>query len=141
MTRVDFYILSGQDPQIRRITACRLIEKAYRQGRGVFVQTDSDAETRLFDDLLWTFRQGSFVPHETADKAGQEDLVILGHEPPPEFMKDVLVNLSQEVPQDAGRFARIAELIDQDDRVRQTGRIRYKVYQEAGHDIQTHHLE
>ena len=29
---VDFYILPTHDPKDRRVTACKLIEKAYRQG-------------------------------------------------------------------------------------------------------------
>lgn len=141
MARVDFYILSGQDPQARRLTACRLVEKACRQGRSVYLQTASEEDTALFDNLLWTFRQGSFVPHETAARGGQEDPVLVGHEPPPEFMADVLVNVTPDMPHEFDRFSRIAELIDQDEAVRQAGRQRYKRYQEAGHELLTHHLE
>ena len=141
MPRIDFYVLPIADPHARRITACKLIEKAYRQGRTVYLQTDSEEDTRMFDDLLWTFRQGSFVPHERVDATSPDAPVLLGHQSPPESIADVLVNMSANVPLGFERFTRIAELIDQNDATRLDGRQRYKQYQDAGYEIETHHLE
>jgi DNA polymerase-3 subunit chi len=141
MTRIDFYLLGSGDPRSRLVTACRLIEKAFRQGHKVYLHTASEEETRILDDLLWTFRQGSFVPHELHPGASAEAPVIIGHGSAPETMADVLVNLSPEVPAGFDRFARLAELIDQDEAVKRAGRRRYKIYQEQGHEIQTHHLD
>jgi DNA polymerase-3 subunit chi len=141
MTRVDFYLLGSGDPRSRRVTACRLIEKAFRQGHKVYLHTSSEEETRILDDLLWTFRQGSFVPHEPHPGASAETPVLIGHDAVPETMTDVLVNLSPEVPAGFDRFERLAELIDQDEAVKQAGRRRYKIYQAQGHEIQTHHLD
>ena len=141
MTRIDFYILPGRDPHTRRVTACKLIEKAYRQGHQVFLQTGSAEETRLFDDLLWTFRQGSFVPHELVGATPGEAPVMIGHDPPSDGPCDVLVNMSLALPEGFTAFERVAELVDQEEAVRLAGRQRYKHYQAAGHPIQTHHLD
>lgn len=140
MTRIDFYLLATADPQNRRITACKLIEKAYRQGHRVYLQTGSEEETRTMDDLLWTFRQGSFVAHEIHPGASDEVPVLIGHGAAPEAMADVLVNLALEVPVGFERFGRVAEFIDEDDAVKRAGRRRYRAYQELGHAIQTHNL-
>lgn len=141
MTRVDFYLLASADAHQRRVMACRLIEKAFRQGHTVYLRTGSAEETRLLDDLLWTFRQGSFVPHEPHPGASPEAPVVLGHGPAPESMADVLVNLAAEAPEDYPRFARLAEIIDQDEAVKLAGRKRYKLYKDAGHAPETHKLE
>lgn len=141
MTRIDFYLLASSDPETRRVTACKLIEKAYRQGHRIYLQTDSEEETRMMDDLLWTFRQGSFVPHELHPDASSEAPVLVGHGAAPEGMADVLVNLGSEVPSGFVRFERIAELVDQDAGVKQAGRIRYKRYKEAGCALETHTLD
>ncbi len=143
MTRIDFYILPGRDPHTRRVTACKLIEKAYRQGHQVFLQTGSAEETRLFDDLLWTFRQGSFVPHEIcADPdAPIEAPVLIGHGLAPAAVRDVLLNLGSEIPEDYARFERLAEFIDEDEAVKRAGRVRYKAYKEAGYAPETHKLD
>ena len=141
MTRIDFYVLPSHDPHVRRVTACKLVEKAYRQGHTVYLKTDNEAESRIFDDLLWTFRQGSFVPHELAGLPESEAPVIIGHLPPPEGMRDVMVNLGQDVPEGYAAFERLAELVDQDESTRSAGRRRYRQYQLDGHAVQTHQLD
>lgn len=143
MPRIDFYLLPGANPQQRRATACKLIEKAYRQGHQVYLRTDSPDDTRMLDDLLWTFRQGSFVAHEVAGdpNAPVAAPVILGHGPAPLAMTDVLVNLATDVPEDYARFERVAEFIDEDAAVKQAGRVRYKAYKDAGHVPETHKLD
>ena len=100
MTRVDFYILPGGDPHDRRVLACKLTEKAWRQGMKVHIHTRSDAEAEILDKLLWTFRQGSFIPHQktTASAAEREDInVLIGGEAPAGF-RDLVINLSLELP-------------------------------------------
>ena len=141
MTRIDFYVLPGHDPHMRRVMACRLIEKAFRQGHRIFVRTGSESDTRMFDDLLWTFRQGSFVPHELADESDRMAPVVIGHGNPPGDMHDVLVNVGLELVPGFESFERVAELVDQDDVVRQAGRLRYKSYQSGGFPLQTHQLD
>jgi DNA polymerase-3 subunit chi len=141
MTRIDFYILPGSDPHARRLTACRLVEKAYRQGHRLYLRTDSEEETRLFDDLLWTFRQGSFVPHELAETADRETPVVISHISPPPELCDVLVNLGSEVAEGFGGFERVAEIVDQQESIKRTGRLKYKYYQSEGYEIQTHQLD
>jgi DNA polymerase-3 subunit chi len=144
MTRIDFYVLPTSDAQNRRLLACRLAEKAYRQGMKIYLHTASEEEDRIMDDLLWTFRQGSFVPHEreTVPEAQRQDVaVVIGHTAPPDDIRDLFINLSQETPRSFERFERMAELVDQDESLRQQGRRRYRIYQEQGHPLATHRLD
>ena len=64
MLKVDFYILGndGEDEPLR--IACRLAEKAWRQGNRVRVQAENSEAVRRLDKLMWTFKQESFVAHE-----------------------------------------------------------------------------
>lgn len=71
MTRVDFYVLSDGGDQYRAVFACRLAEKALGHGMGIYIHTDGAAETGRIDQLLWTFRDGSFLPHLTVEEAAQ----------------------------------------------------------------------
>jgi DNA polymerase-3 subunit chi len=141
MTRIDFYLLATADAPSRQATACKLVEKAYRQGHRVYLHSGSEAETARLDDLLWTFRQGSFVPHELHPGAEPEAPVVIGHGEPPEGMADVLVNLAPEVPEGFERFARVAEFIDEDEAVKAAGRVRFRRYREAGFPPETHKLD
>ncbi|MDO9168371.1 MAG: DNA polymerase III subunit chi [Methylobacter sp.] len=63
MAEVSFYILPTESLKDRYLFACKLIEKAYRSGSFCYVLTDSAEQSQIIDDLLWTFRAGSFIPH------------------------------------------------------------------------------
>jgi len=64
VAEVSFYILPTESLDDRYLFACKLIEKAYRSGSFCYVLTDSAEQSRIIDDLLWTFRAGSFIPHQ-----------------------------------------------------------------------------
>mgnify|MGYP002790281654 CR=1 FL=1 len=52
----------------------------------------------------------------------------------------VLVNLSTELPREPGRFERIIEVIDGEERRRQQGRERFRAYRDLGIEPETHSL-
>lgn len=144
MTRVDFYVLPGADPHERRVYACKIAEKAWRQGMKIHLRTGTEAEAEIMDKLLWTFRQGSFIPHERSDAppAARADIaVLIGPAPAPEDFADLLVNLAQDIPPESPRYARLAEIVDQDETVRAEGRKRYMAYKREGMELETHKLE
>jgi DNA polymerase III subunit chi len=139
-TRVDFYVLQSEDAATRRVSACRVIEKIYRQGHSLFVRLDTEEESQRFDDLLWTFRQGSFVPHESQASPEVDAPVILGFGSEVPGGQDVLLNFGEDLPLGHERYGRIVEVIDQDPSVRGAGRLRYRQYQTAGMELQTHQI-
>ncbi len=144
MTRVDFYLLNTREPQARRVFACKLAEKAWRLGLKVYVQTGSASESRIMDDLLWTFRHGSFVPHALAEGTAEELAdapVAIGHDVPPEGFSDLLVNLGAQTLPQLNRFSRLAEVVDQDENLRQQGRLRFRQYRDQGLELETHHID
>ena len=64
MTQVDFYILPETTSDARWLFACRLVDKVQRMGMRVLVAMESEADARAFDELLWTFKPESFMPHQ-----------------------------------------------------------------------------
>src|SRR3569832_2056639 len=72
MTRVDFYILPDASTDGRERLACRLADKAYRLGHEVYIHARDRQHAARLDELLWTFRAGSFVPHQRVDE-GEEN--------------------------------------------------------------------
>jgi DNA polymerase-3 subunit chi len=142
MTQVDFYLLPGDSLQERCHFACRLADKAYRLGHRVFIHTESAQQTQQLDDLLWTFQQNSFVPHSSCERAGDEaPPVLLAHDVEPDAGSEVLINLAAEVPLFFSRFERVAELVNDDDQIRQQGRRRYGFYKERGYPMRTHRIK
>jgi DNA polymerase-3 subunit chi len=140
--RVDFYVLAGNDSRARLKFACRIAEKAYLAGQHVFVWLDDSADLQGFDDLLWTFADRSFVPHELFGdvRQWQDTPVLLGCESQPQQSFDVLLNLGSEVPAAAAHAGRIAEIVDAEEPRRRAGRQRFRHYRELGLAPETHNI-
>lgn len=142
MTRVDFYVLPNADPAQRSLLACRLAEKAYSQGLKVYIHTASEAESQQLDELLWTFRAGSFLPHAIHTTSETEPpAILLGHAHEPSSHIDVLINLGAEIPPFFSRFERVAELVDQRPELLAQSRERFRFYRERGYDLNSHQLK
>ena len=141
--RVDFYILKSAAPAQRWGFVCRLTEKAYLRDLRVVIVNDSAADARALDDMLWTFNERCFIPHQicldeqTPDPATKVYLTTLPAAAP---AADLLVNLTDHLPEQWERFARIAEIIDADEERRRLGRERFKSYRDLKVTLETHQL-
>lgn len=143
MTRVDFYILEDDTPRGRQRFVCRLAEKAFSQGGHIYIHTQDAEQTAMMDQLLWTFRAGSFLPHEVLLEgvtADDDRAIHLGHGGEPASHDDILINLAPEVPLFFSRFQRVAEVINGDEEERASGRDRFRFYRERGYPLNTHNI-
>ncbi len=141
MARVDFYVLSQSSEQARQHFACKLAEKAYRLDNSVHILVGSRADVERLDELLWTFRDGSFVPHHViGSPASLESPISIGCDADDIAPRDLLINLCDEVPTAVDSFPRVAELVTSDQDCKQRSRKRYASYRDQGHDINTHKL-
>ena len=141
MTRVDFYILAERSRENRYSLACRLADKAYQKGHRVLIHTPSEEEARHLDRLLWTFRQGSFVPHGLTNKADPAlTPVLISNGEDAKAEHDVLINLHPEVPDFFSRFERLIEPIDQETDTRDAGRKRFRFYRDRGYPLESHEI-
>ncbi len=145
MPRIDFYIISDDtNPEPCLRLACRLTEKIWHMGHRIYLLTDTPETTERLDRLMWTFRQNSFLPHETQGNEEPNELppILIGHEPePPGTYTEVLINLTSRVPDFYPRFDRIAEIIDQnDENSRVSGRERFRHYRQQGDELESHNV-
>ena len=142
--QVDFYVRAETSPDAFENFACRLIETVWQRGHHVLVVTPSDAAARRLDDLLWTFREESFLPHR---RIGASDPAVAEAVSEPVIVTtpgmwqgeiDVLVNLTPSVPEEAARAARITEIVPAGGAGRDAGRARYRDYRSRGFELKTH---
>lgn len=142
MTQVDFYILDDTAADARQRFACRLAEKAWQQGHRVYIHTGDPELSTHMDELLWSFRQGSFVPHGLDDDATADDAPIhIGHGGEPRHHDEVLINLDREIPLFFSRFRRVAEVVDGDEENRRGGRERFRFYRDRGYALESHSIK
>ena len=136
MTRVSFYALSTNSEESRRLFACRLAEKAFSMGHQIFIQVESIAQAKEVDDLLWSFRPNSFVPHSSDPE--QKVAVQIGVEA--NQHDDILINLTNSPNIQHENFKHINEILTSDEESLKQGRNSYRFYQTAGYKPETHKI-
>ncbi|MBV2133825.1 DNA polymerase III subunit chi [Pseudomonas sp. MAP12] len=139
MKRIDFYILPDSDAATRLTYACRLAAKAWREGHRIYLHCQDQAQAEALDARLWSFSAASFVPHQLAD-AGNDAPLLLAWGPDAGGEQSLLINLASSVPAFFERFARIAEVVNQDPQTRDALRTSYRFYRERGYAPQHLHL-
>jgi DNA polymerase-3 subunit chi len=133
MPQIDFFVLSDTAPDAHFRYACKLAELEVDAGRRVFIRATSDDEIRRLDDLLWTFGDRSFLPHEIvgANTPSHDRVRILIGAAPPVAFRDVLINLGETAPDLTG-VERLIEIVATDPERKRMARERFKVYRDQG---------
>ncbi len=139
MPEVSFYILTSTSELSRYQYVCKLVEKIYRSGSQVLIITDSNALSRRLDDLLWTFRPGSFIPHQhcSGPVFDSDTPVLITEKPSPVSNIVNFLNLSETIPDDLAGVERVLEVLYDDATNKQAGRQKYRNYQQLGCKLTT----
>jgi DNA polymerase-3 subunit chi len=142
MARVDFYVVAGSGDPARRLFACRLAEKAYRLKNSVHIEVADAATAQAVDELLWTFRDGSFVPHDILASGENNSLapVTIGSDPSDQLNADLVINLTNDIPRAINTASRIAEIVTSDDDGKVYSRKKFAAYRKDGHTLETHNI-
>jgi DNA polymerase-3 subunit chi len=139
MPKIDFYLIPDKSEKERLLFACRFIEKAYKEHQRVYIHTENQTLAHQLDELLWTYREDSFLPHDIRNKEPLPTSPIqIGFNAAPEKEWDILINLSTDVPEFYPQFTRVIELVSDDPLIQAAARERYKLYRMHGHTINTY---
>lgn len=139
MTQVDFYILPDTTSEARWLFACRLIEKVYKLGLDILVALDTPEDAKAFDDLLWTFKPESFIPHQLINTEKPCPVEISCTDEAGTH-QGLLLNLSQRIPPYFSSFQRLSEVVIQEEAALALSRERYSFYKTRGYPIETRKL-
>ncbi len=139
--KVDFYVLSGDGERIAAEFACRLTEKAYKLSHTVHVHMANADRADRMNEFLWTFRDGSFVPHELHGQTAAGSPVTIGTALNVPEQADLFINLTSDMPPFPDRFTRIAEIVDANPARKRASRERFKTYRSNGHELDTHTID
>ncbi|MGI9277332.1 MAG: DNA polymerase III subunit chi [Endozoicomonas sp.] len=145
MTRVTFYLLQQQSSKAVQHFTCRLTDKAWRAGMPVHIHADSDEHCQALDQLLWTWREDSFLPHHVISQDKTDDLentapITLGHTDPGIIEGALLINLSASIPGFYRNFARTCEVVDQSPGPVEILRKKFRHYRADGVKPETHDI-
>lgn len=145
MTRIDFYIIESGSEEATNTFICRLTEKIWSQNNATYIHTMDEQQATQYDELLWTFHDSSFIPHQlTSPEAPSPSAktVLIGYKSNANITEhhDVLINLHHEAPSFFSQFERVAEIITTDETSKVKGRERYQFYRDRGYALETHKM-
>ena len=122
--------------------ACRLLRKASAQGAKVAV-VGSAADLHSLDQALWTLSPQDFIAHALWPSEAvvwQASPVLLCEQPNQSHHREVLLNLSADVPAGFDEFDRLIEVVTLDETDRAAARVRWKHYSAQGLNLVRHDL-
>lgn len=140
MTRVGFYVVQTGDQAQRLHVAARLADKAFQQGHKIYINAPDESQARQLDQLLWSFRPSSFLPHALEGEEHSNNIAI-GWGQTPSSHNDLLINLNLEIPKFFSRFNRVAEVVTQDPASLNALRKSWAFYKERGYQLEKHDLK
>ncbi|MES2743659.1 MAG: DNA polymerase III subunit chi [Pseudomonadota bacterium] len=128
MTRIDFHT----NVPDKVAYACRLTRKAYLAHNRIVLLAQDAAQLAELDRALWTFSATDFLPHALADDtlAADSAIVLTEDDGAPLPHHDILINLSRHQPRQPARFARVFEIVSQEQQDAAAGRQRYVAYKQ-----------
>ncbi|MFZ6747507.1 DNA polymerase III subunit chi [Undibacterium sp. Ren11W] len=130
MTRIDFH--SNVADKISY--TCRLIRKARAANCKVVVFDNDQVQLSKLNEALWNFSESDFLPHVmSGDSLARQTAIILTDDANAEFPHhELLINLTQRIPKNFNRFTRLIEIISSEQQDTNSGRERYRNYQQQG---------
>ena len=134
MTEISFYHLL-HTPLERALP--KLMEKVLESGARAVIRTGSAERAIALSDVLWTYDQGSFLPHGAA-RDGNQDRQPIWITPDDENPNaaDILVLTDGAQASDIGSWRRCLEMFDGRDEMAVTeARRRWSDYKGADHDL------
>jgi len=137
VTQVDFHT-GIQDPVAY---CCRMVRKVLGSGAQALILGDAPTLRRI-DAALWADEVAGFTPHAMADAPAaiaSRSPVLLAEQVPPDLgRQSVLINLTEQLPDDPHTRERVIELVSGDEQAIQYARQRWKSYQQRGCNLVNH---
>lgn len=143
MSHGMFYLIEPETAEDSEAGLLAFVNKLtvthYSQGQRIYLLAKSRRQAELLDELLWQQEPSNFVPHNLVGEGprggapveiGWPGLRHSGH-------RSVLINLAQDAANFAVTFALVVDFVPCDEKSKQQARERYKIYRQAGIQLQT----
>lgn len=133
--RADFYLIAkprfaGQP----LLLVCELVHKAFAAQQPALVLCRDFPQAEALDDLLWSFDEDAFIPHQLAGDEDDAQTAVLIVPPGVETAdRPLLINLRETCP--AAQFERVLEVVAADDTERAGSRDRWREYLRQGFEV------
>ena len=140
MPRADFYLI--QKERFREeplLLVCELARKAFDANLPTLVLARDSEQAEQLDDLLWSFDDDAYIPHQIAGDDEDDLAPVLIVAPDTDTpLRALVINLRDAAVE--GGFDRVLEVVPADDSARGPLRERWKQYKSRGFDLKKHDM-
>ncbi|NII12081.1 DNA polymerase III subunit chi [Oleiagrimonas sp. C23AA] len=138
--RADFYLIDK--PRFREqplLLVCELARKAMAAQQPTLVLTRDFEQADTLDDLLWSFDEDAFIPHQIAGDEDDDITAVLIVPPDTEVQdRPLVINLRETIA--SGQYQRVLEVVAADPAEREGSRQRWRQYKQRGFEIAKHDM-
>ena len=135
MPRADFYLIAKprfSDQPL--LLVCELARKAFAAQQATLILTRDFAQAEELDDLLWSFDEDTYIPHQLAGDDDDENTAVLIVPPGIDIpARPLTINLREQCPQSYGD--RVLEVVAANPTERDGSRVRWREYQRLGFEV------
>ncbi|WP_105900823.1 DNA polymerase III subunit chi [Vibrio gangliei] len=147
MAIATFYIIEPDSPQDtldgRIAYAIYLACYFAKQGAKVYLHAHDKTQAEAIDEALWQQEPTNFQAHNLIGEGPHYGTPIeIGyHEARPHRNRQIVINMADNETNFAQTFAQVVDFVPCEQKAKQQARERYKIYRQAGFEMQTINIE
>ncbi|MGY3570810.1 DNA polymerase III subunit chi [Vibrio sp. SCSIO 43135] len=147
MANATFYIIKPDTPQETPegfgLYVIFLAHHFAKQGAKVYLNCNDKLHAEQLAELLWQVEPEQFVAHNLVGEGPKYGTNIeIGHQGlKPSWNRQLVINLAENETTFANKFAEVVDFVPCEEKAKQLARERYKIYRQAGYQLQTIEIE
>lgn len=151
MKHATFYVLTQSsaqnDTNMRLEYSLNLARHFVTQGAKVYIHAQDKNQAEQLDELCFSAPLEQFIAHNLTGEGPKFGCPIeIGFSSQnlnirPNYNRDLVINLSSGATNFSQRFTQVVDFVPYEKKLKQEARERYKIYRQAGFEIQTIELD
>ncbi len=143
MQTATFYIIKEDSPQAHRAGleeyVVFLAQHFARQGAKVYLNCNDKAHAEQLAEIFWQIDADKYMAHNLVGEGPKYATNIeIGYEGvKPSWNRQLVINLAENETTFANKFAQVVDFVPCEEKAKQLARERYKIYRQAGYQLQT----
>jgi len=143
MNTATFYIIQPDSEQSKQTGfeayVLFLVRHFSQQGAKVYLNASDREQAEQWDELMWQQQGDQFLPHNLVGEGPKNATAVeIGFtSQKASWNRQIVINVANDATNFAGTFAQVVDFVPCDENAKQLARERYKIYRQAGYQLQT----
>ncbi|MEL7290717.1 MAG: DNA polymerase III subunit chi [Pseudomonadota bacterium] len=143
MAKATFYIVQPDSAQASKLGFAHYIlflaRHFAKQGAKVYLNCNDKGHAEQIAEVFWQVDANQFIAHNLVGEGPKYGTNIeIGHQGvKPSWNRQLVINLAENETTFANKFAEVVDFVPCEEKAKQLARERYKIYRQAGYQLQT----